>query len=320
MNRNFSIYLDIVRFGAAFLVFFYHLSFPNFFYLLPWVDVGHQAVIVFFVLSGYVIAYVSDTKNRDFGSYFISRLSRLYSVVIPALLFSVAAYYVGREANPAVYGYDGVANSALQDAFYLLVNAFFLNQIWFFETPSFANTPYWSLGYEFWYYVLFGVAFYLRKWRRTVFLLTLVLFVGPKILLLLPAWLLGVWAYHHNKTVTRSGNAGWILFLAPIGLFFVYYFTELRSLSKLLASDNLGFPFAAGWSKYFLVDYVVAVLVTCNIIGFYKIADRFSDFLAKYERPIRWLASYTFSLYLFHYPLLHFFAAVLDHEDRKSVV
>ena len=39
------------------------------------------------------------------------------------------------------------------------------------------------------------------------------------------------------------------------------------------------------------------------------------------ERPIRFLAGYTFSLYLFHYPLLHFFAAIVpfDHSTLLAI-
>ena len=68
MDRYFSIYLDAIRFCMAFLVFFYHSAFPNFLPWLPWVDVGHHAVIVFFVLSGLVIAYVSEAKENKASS------------------------------------------------------------------------------------------------------------------------------------------------------------------------------------------------------------------------------------------------------------
>lgn len=53
-----SLYLDAVRFLAALVVLLHHtwpLLFPDF--PLPWP--GHSAVVVFFVLSGYVIAHAS---------------------------------------------------------------------------------------------------------------------------------------------------------------------------------------------------------------------------------------------------------------------
>jgi peptidoglycan/LPS O-acetylase OafA/YrhL len=42
----------------------------------------------FFAMSGYVIAYVADNKEKTIQLYTISRISRLYIVVIPALLLT----------------------------------------------------------------------------------------------------------------------------------------------------------------------------------------------------------------------------------------
>ncbi|MCA9641154.1 MAG: acyltransferase family protein, partial [Myxococcales bacterium] len=51
---------------------------------------GHQAVIVFFVLSGFFIGYsvlVAHTQQRFSGlDYGIRRFSRLYAVLVPALV------------------------------------------------------------------------------------------------------------------------------------------------------------------------------------------------------------------------------------------
>ena len=77
MPRPFSVYLDLVRFTAACLVYLWHanqrwLVEP----VLPMSGYGHSAVVVFFVLSGYVIAYITATKERDWATYAASRLSR----------------------------------------------------------------------------------------------------------------------------------------------------------------------------------------------------------------------------------------------------
>ena len=55
---------------------------------MPFSGYGHTAVIVFFVLSGYVIAYVSEVKENNVKAYWASRLSRLYSLAIPAVLLT----------------------------------------------------------------------------------------------------------------------------------------------------------------------------------------------------------------------------------------
>jgi peptidoglycan/LPS O-acetylase OafA/YrhL len=50
---------------------------------------GLPAVIVFFVLSGFVIAFVTDGRDRTLAGYALNRLSRLWSVALPALGFGL---------------------------------------------------------------------------------------------------------------------------------------------------------------------------------------------------------------------------------------
>jgi len=93
MKKGTSLYLDLVRFSAALMVFLVHLkvhakgTFGPFwgFHL----DYSSQtAVTVFFVLSGYVIAHVLATREGTPLEYCASRFARLYSVVVPALILT----------------------------------------------------------------------------------------------------------------------------------------------------------------------------------------------------------------------------------------
>jgi peptidoglycan/LPS O-acetylase OafA/YrhL len=61
VSRRESIYLDFVRALAAFLVVLDHA--PTLFDLPNGPRWGHQAVMVFFVLSGYVICNVADNRK-----------------------------------------------------------------------------------------------------------------------------------------------------------------------------------------------------------------------------------------------------------------
>ena len=84
--------LDLLRFTAALTVFLHH---ANWLHLdggaLSWFrrDVGHSAVVIFFVLSGYVIA-ATLRPGATALDYAIKRASRIYSVAVPAVLLTMA--------------------------------------------------------------------------------------------------------------------------------------------------------------------------------------------------------------------------------------
>ena len=102
MNKQLSIYLDLLRFTAALLVYLTHLPGRCGGYFWQFASYGREAVIFFFVLSGFVIAFVSDTKERDPKQYFLNRMARLYSVVLPALLLSYLCHVYINYHSPDV--------------------------------------------------------------------------------------------------------------------------------------------------------------------------------------------------------------------------
>ena len=78
MKKEVSIYLDAVRFLAAFFVFLDHFALGRISGGFLWQlrPLGDEAVTVFFVLSGFVIAYVTDTREKTAPAYVVSRVAR----------------------------------------------------------------------------------------------------------------------------------------------------------------------------------------------------------------------------------------------------
>ena len=190
MNRETSIYLDLVRFIAALFVFFTHASWQQSSGGLLWqLGFGREAVDVFFVLSGFVIGHVVETHERSPLAYAVARAARLYSVALPALALTFVLDRIGQPLRPDLYTVwcCDLASPARQ-YFGSLV---FLNEIWSQHAPPGSALPYWSLGFEAWYYVAFGLAFFApRPWNLIAAALVL-LAVGPGIAVLFPLWLLG---------------------------------------------------------------------------------------------------------------------------------
>ena len=326
MHRNLSIYLDLIRFLAALMVFVVHATYQRFTGGLPFFSrfshLGNDAVMVFFVLSGFVIAYVVAQKERTIEEYAASRFARLYSVVVPALILTIVLDAAGSKLDPSLYTgrwyeYDFPLSR-------LLAGLTFTNELWFSYTRPFSNGPFWSLGYEAWYYVLFAAAHFLRGNTRFFAVTAVCLLIGPKILLLLPVWWMGVLAYRYSATTKLSVKAGLALFFGSIGFYLLFrlgggpdYLLDLTA--EVVGKDALHDKLS--WSRRFLASYLIGTCVAANFIGAATLAPHLRKLPALLEQPIRYAAGFTFALYLLHYPLLQFFAAltpVVDMEQHRT--
>ena len=312
ITKSFSVYLDFVRFGAAFIVLLGHMH--DFFVgslAVPWW--GHEAVIVFFVLSGYVIAYVADTKESTLRDYTVSRLARVYSVVLPAIVLTGLFDWIGSSFDPTTY--VGIAAWDYAPV-RVMASLTFLNQIWFVYIQLFSNVPYWSLSYEVFYYVGFAFLTYMGGRKGWLLFLGVGLLAGPKILVLMPLWWIGVFLYRSKALLKVPYALGWLLL--PISLIGVGAFLHLptQAWSKealvFLIGPELVHEFA--FSKWVLADYVLAVFVAMHFVSLRAICARHTTVSPLVAQPIRAMAASTFTLYLLHKPMLHFFPAVLGLE------
>lgn len=315
MDKTFSIYLDIVRFVAAVMIFLGHASYSRFsggvriLWIFDWLSA--DLVMVFFVLSGIVISYVANEKEKSLEQYSISRLSRLYSVVLPALLLTILLDYFGPRIAYKVY--DGPWFTTSNPFWRFFANLFFVNELWFSSVESFSNWPFWSLGYEFWYYVIFGVAHYVRSPVKYYILPIIFLFVGPKILLLFPVWLLGVWVYFVNKKNPVAEPVGWVLVIGTIVVYALFRVYDWPVCIKAWQDAVFGSAFNQhnlNRSTCFLNRYVTGIMIALHFIGIFSISHRLRNILSAVEVPVIYMSGYTFSIYLFHYPALYFFSAI----------
>jgi peptidoglycan/LPS O-acetylase OafA/YrhL len=320
VNRGLSLYLDLVRVFAALVVLVTHLAYSELSggMLQPWRLVGNDAVMIFFVLSGYVIAFVRDEKERDLPDYAASRLARLWSVALPALLLTVVLDGVGRSLAPAAY--DSWWYQADQPLVRLWSAATFTNELWFGSVRPFSNGPYWSLGYEFWYYAIFAAATYLAGARRALWIAALCLVAGPKILLLFPVWWLGVLVYRRTSQGPVAPRLGLFLFLGSIlgyaafrssGLPLAFLEATRAAIGADAVAHSLRF------SDEFLSSYVIGPLVAAHFLGAHSLSTHLGRCLSPAAAGIRWFAQFTFAIYLVHYPLLRFIGALVPY-DRHS--
>ncbi len=295
----YSRYLDLLRGLAALVVALSHLKLfgiasNSFTWWLP--DDGHDAVVLFFIISGFVIAASTSQKaNQGLKNYLLDRAARIYSVATPILLIAAVFCAVGWIDFSAKYQLEKLW-------FYIPFHLSFLSQSWYLRELPFGLNPWWSLPFEVWYYILFGCAFYLKGKRRLVFCVTALLIMGPKLWVLLPIWLVGVWLFRSNAAASISRPGAIFLFWAgPI-----CYLLFMETPAQTWVRDVLLIPFGGwnahhlGYASYFGRDYVTALFFVAHLIGAQRLAFELPTWLGKCATA---LASVSFTLYLVH-PIL----------------
>ncbi len=270
---------------------------------------GQDAVRVFFIISGYWITASilrkSGKGSWTWPSYFIDRFSRLWLVLIPALLIGLALDYSGRFVLdlPRYSDFDFVTMKDVDIATSLTPEAFFGN-LAFLQTvyvPTFgSNAPLWSLTNEFWYYIWFPALLFMFRGKLSIMTLvtlaTMVLFYNSGVTSAFLIWLLGSAVY----VVTNRIGATWRTKPALVRNSAVA--ASLALFLVTLAASHL-------WSVSWLVDGLIvgigfSILLTVIIafdVGIPKILHSGSAYGAK--------ASY--SLYLIHFPLMLFLASTV---------
>ena len=167
-------------------------------------------MIVFFVLSGYLVggSAIRDLRNGKWSwkKYLVQRLTRLWIVLLPALLFGIAVDHTGLRMFAGAHSiYTGppglcVVPCNVADRITPAIvagNAIFLQKI-LVETAG-SNNALWSLANEFWYYLAFPLGLLalrsgeplLRRTFYVALLLAITALVGKAVILLFFVWLLG---------------------------------------------------------------------------------------------------------------------------------
>ncbi len=293
-----------------------HFSYPAFIAHAPYPAViGRLAVAVFFVLSGYVIAYVAHEKETTLGQYAVSRLARIYSVAVPAIVLTLAVdFYLirhGATAGIPLYEYKSVWK-------YLPLFLGFGGEIAGNHAQVFSNAAFWSLSYEVWYYVAFAIFFYLRGAWRIAFGVAMVPILGLPALVYLPIWVLGILVYraHQRFSVpTRMASIGVIITgLAFFDILALGYFEDAeRSVNALLHNwpvEHLHY------SMNFPSFYIAGPLAAANIF-FAGYCNLRLLSIPGIRRIVVYLASFTFAIYLSHRPLMDFWAIVMRHDPHS---
>lgn len=322
IDERTSAVLDVMRWVAALVVVLTHINDQVFLSMaetpeesrtlafMAWKLIsasGNEAVIVFFVISGYLVggaALAEFLRDGDIklSNYMLKRCARLYTVLIPALVIGATLDIVGSQLSGGESVYADRLHHLTVAGF--LGNLFYLQNI-FVETFG-TNDALWSLTNEFFYYVMCGVFLYaLSKNRRPLQRLGLFTLLGgiawlifPKILLFGTLWLLGMAlrVLPLRRTLPIVVSAG--QFLITLLVIRVFFEWEWR--------DTL--------AAHYMVSLAAAVSFSLLVASLQARPSNDSRALPWLVRhPFnKFAADFSYTLYATHFPFIMFVLAVSE--------
>ena len=295
--------LDVLRILAAQLVVVGHaISFfgvassfgpPSF----PYVQ--NLGVIIFFVLSGFVIAHALvrglQVPNYKLHHYLIDRTARIYSAYLPELFVIALIDWILQ-----YYGYfQYLAHLGLKNFFGNIV--MLQNYLGPFQgVPAYGSAGHlWSVAVEFHIYVFVGAFAFALVGRNWYLGCLLVLLSAPVPLAFFSAeshglpgvglfiiWLLGFSIYFICYNRIGLNLPRWILFSAALVVVIIWLIKTVPG------------------AEYQQKNYALVAAAFLAFVLATQLTNRFSR-TPRLGRLIRFCANYSFSLYLLHHSILY---------------
>jgi peptidoglycan/LPS O-acetylase OafA/YrhL len=314
ITRRLSPWLDLIRATAAFAVLTGH-AVQQGLYSGYWpftIALQQNAVIIFFVLSGLVIASSVEQRTTRLADYVIARVTRILPVAFPALVISLLVAALGQGQGTSVAASAVSGTHSVWDGF--LPAALFLSAS--YRTGLWINPPYWSLCYEVWFYAIFAAMTFLDGTKKLVCVLILAAIAGPNILLMMPIWWLGVWLARSTEARSVSSDQARIRIAIALTLMVMQQGMAEPLFHFLLTMTHWNL----GYSHYALSYFILAMGVTLGITGLRKLVEDGHLKITRGEGAIRFAANMSFSLYLLHWPLIGFLRILHVSAGRNPLV
>lgn len=257
----------------------------------------------FFVLSGFVVCHAYRDRlgnRRQLGGFLLRRIGRLWPlhlVVLFALMLAIMAVNLGGHHPERLTIEAGQGNYSLQA---LLLNGALLNSMGFYGIGW--NGPAWSIGAEFYTYLLFALVVLLFRGRLLLVACALSVAAILAIVIFAPSYMNSTADYGFIRCI-----AG---FFAGVVAFHAH--ERLRGKSMPLASlweiaaiviAGLFIAYAGRGADQVGVQSVLAPLAFAIVVlVFARERGRVSALLRL--SPFRALGLWSYSIYLLHMPLL----------------
>ncbi|WP_322048497.1 acyltransferase family protein [Paraburkholderia sp. J67] len=271
---------------------------------------GHEAVVVFFVISGFLVGGTTlqrwQRRGPDLRAYASARASRIYTTLLPALLIGIALDCVGLRWFNTSGIYTSMPEPPIATITYVIASAMnlptllgnlFMMQGVLTQTLG-SNGPLWSLACEWWYYCVFALgaaALTSERGRRlgwAVAACALAVLLPFSVMLWGAVWLIGVLTFRWvNSTAWRPPPlAGFALFALAL------------AASRLTHGIN---AIESNLLAAFARDFVLGIAYAAALASASRLAHGLP--FATWHRQ---LAEFSYTTYLLHFPALLLLCAI----------
>lgn len=308
---DFSYSLNYLRSLAVVAVILYHFEYSLFKH-------GYLGVDIFFVISGFLIGhsllYNIQENIFSISDFYSKRIKRIIPSLLSVVLFTTTIFYF--VSYP--FQLKQIANTILWKSFFI-VNEYFSNTIDYFSQLNALNPliHLWSISVEEQFYIFFPIIlFFLNKkyWSIEKFLLSI--FFISLLIFSLP-----------NSSYYSIVSRGWqillgvlIVIFSPKNLKIIEEVINLKLL-KLLNSVFLIFllvDFRLNFIDINLTDNFRAIAISISTSVVILLRNEYKLINSNLSRPINQVGLMSYSLYLFHQPILAFFKAPLNSIDLND--
>lgn len=250
---------------------------------------AHQAVVVFFLISGWLVggSFLNKLGRPDtVRLYAIDRVTRLWTVMVPTFALIIAFGIVTGALDPRSIDFS------LSNPYSAASLAANLTGMQTIVAPVFGGDyPLWSLSNECWYYLMFPLLVMTFRARRRAIpfvLLTLCTLLLPFVMVLyFSIWLIG--AGFSRIRIDCAAPMRWLLAAILVSLS-VYFRLTGRNDDMALAS----------YGQDLLMGLVFMLLLSSTIIT----PSKASRLAAPLGKAAAFLSNFSFTLYVVHVPVL----------------
>ncbi len=260
--------LTSLRFFAALTVFTWHLRGLLTLPLVNWVQTGYLGVSFFYVLSGFIMAYVYTEKLRDGNSrsikqFYISRVAKLWPVHLLTFALSLPLVFVFGQYIVSSHAGGRLLWAALSDV--TLTQAWIPNNGFNFSFNGVA----WSLSVEVFFYAVFPAIIYaFGRFRQSLTTKRLVVMMGV-------LWAVTMLIYISIPATMDD----WRFYILPIARLPDFLMGILVGLTFLSMRKGKASTFKKGRGTRYELATLALLVVMIGVSGFMPQSIRFSVWL-----------------------------------------